>query len=75
MPSGTVTSPADSTAAQTVTVATLDDARAEDDETFPGEPDGSGLPARVSLVTSTATGTITDDESLTGRRCRPARRR
>ena len=54
-----------STAAQTITVATLGDALAEDDETFTVALTGASLPAGVSLGTATATATITDDDALT----------
>ena len=63
--SGTLRFPANSTASQTLTVATLPDTLAESEETFTVTLSGSSLPAGVSVGTSTATGTITDDESLT----------
>ena len=62
--SGTLTFEADSTAAQTLSVSTRDDTLAEDEETFTVTLSGSSLPAGVSLGTSSATGTITDDDAL-----------
>ena len=61
--SGTLTFPADSTQARTVTVTTLDDALAEGDETFTVTLSGSNLPDGVSLGAAAATGTIADDEA------------
>ena len=54
-----------STAAQTITVATLGDELAEDDEAITVTLTGAGLPDGVSLGTATATATITDDDALT----------
>ena len=64
---GTVTFPADSTDAQTLTVTTLGDALAEDEETFTVTLTApqSGLPSGVSLGAATATGRIADDNALT----------
>ena len=61
--SQTLTFAADSTLAQTITVATLGDALAEDDETFTVALTGSSLPAGVSLGTSTSPMTIIDDDT------------
>ena len=63
--SQTLTFAANSTQAQTITVATRGDALAEDDETFTVTLTGASLPAGVSLGTAAATGTITDDDALT----------
>ena len=62
--SQTLTFAALSTAAQTITVATLGDALAEDDETFTVTLTVASLPG-VSLGTAAATATITDDDPLT----------
>ena len=72
--SGTVTFGAGSTASQTLTVPTLGDSLAEEEETFTVTLTGSNLPAGVSLGTATATGRITDDEALDGVRWRGRRR-
>ena len=60
--SGTVTFAAASTAAETLTVATLPDTVAEGEETFTVTLTGSNLPPGVSLGTATATGQIADDD-------------
>ncbi len=62
--SGTVTIPAGATSG-TLSVPTVDDALVEGDETFTVTIAGATLPAGVTLGTSTATGTIEDDDSLT----------
>ena len=56
---------ADSTASQTLTVATLGDSLAEDEETFTVTLTGNNLQPGVSVGTGTATGRITDDDALT----------
>ena len=62
---GTVTIPANM-ATGTFTVATVDDAIVEGDEAFTVTLAASGaLPTRVTLGTTTATGTITDDDTAT----------
>lgn len=63
MPLGTVTLPAESTAAQTLSVATRDDMLAGDEETFTVTLGGLSLPAGVSVETATAR--ITADDALT----------
>ena len=65
--SGTVTFGAGSTASQTLTVPTLGDSLAEEEETFTVTLTGSNLPAGVSLGTATATGSITDDDPASTR--------
>ena len=59
----TLTFAANSTQAQTITVATLGDALAEDDETFTVTLTVASLPG-VSLGTAAATMTIIDDDTL-----------
>ena len=64
---GTVTLSAGTTST-TIEVAVTDDTLAESDETFTvilAAP-GTGLPARVSLGTTTATGTIEDNDPIKG---------
>ncbi len=62
--SGTVTIPAGATSG-TLSVPTVNDALVEGDETFTVTIAAATLPAGVTLGTSTATGTIEDDDSLT----------
>ena len=62
--SGTVTLPAESTAAQTISVATLQDTLAEGDETLTVTLTAPDLPDGVSLGTATAAAAITDDDAL-----------
>ena len=62
--SGPLTFAADSSMAQTLTVATLQDDLVEGPETFTVALTGSSLPDGVSLGTSTSTMTIIDDDTL-----------
>ena len=64
MSSGTVTIAAGATT-NTFTVATVDDALVEGDETFTVTITENTLPASVSIGTTTATGTINDDDTAT----------
>lgn len=63
---GTVSFPADSTAAQTVNVVIIDDALNEDNEQFTVTLSGLSATGNVTLPagTATATGTIEDDDPL-----------
>ena len=61
--SGTLTIAAGATT-NTFTVATVDDALAESDETFTVTIAEGTLPEGVSIVTATATGTIDDNDSV-----------
>jgi uncharacterized repeat protein (TIGR01451 family) len=60
---GTVTFPANSTTAQTVSVIIANDALDEDDESFSLTLSGLTATGDVTLGTATATGTIVDDDA------------
>ena len=61
----TLTFPAGSTASRTLSVTTLGDTLAENEESFTVTLTGSNLPDGVSVATASATGRIADDEALT----------
>ena len=61
--SGTVTFPANSNAAQTITVQVIGDTLAEADETFVVNLTPNSLPAGVTIADNAGLGTIKDDDS------------